>query len=183
MNTPLATVFDLTDALDTPTREALTTVPGEDTAHLVVGPERGTTNAVRSLTRAIPVPRRGRRVDPTAARERRCLSSLSMSARYRPTASNRSTSMSDTRADSTHLAATYTRFRTGAWGVRVPDTVQPLSRGQTARVAVVKRSGEERREIVRCFWSGAPPSDGRRIALCEIVPSGDIPPGAAEPVP
>ena len=84
--------------------------------------------------------------------------------------------MSSTAIDSTRVAATYTRLRTGAWGVRVPQAVRTLSRGQIARVAVFRRSGEERLETVRCFWTGAQPSDGRRIALCEIVEGGGAPP-------
>jgi len=57
--------------------------------------------------------------------------------------------------------ATYTKLRSGDWGVRVTGTVRP---GQT--VNVVKRSGEAKNErIDRVVWT-----DGK-IALCSIIPA------------
>ena len=62
--------------------------------------------------------------------------------------------------DFTRVAATH---QTGAWGARVPETVQALSRGKTA-----------------CFWMDTQPSDGRRVALCDIAKSAGAAPRDTE---
>ena len=72
--------------------------------------------------------------------------------------------------------ATYTRLRTGAWGVRVPEAVERLEPGATRRLEVHKRSGAVKSERVRCFWSGEELRDGTRVALCEIVPGAGASP-------
>ena len=76
--------------------------------------------------------------------------------------------MADT-ANATNPTPTYTRLRSGAWGVRVPEAVHPLLPGQTARVAVHRRSGEISSETVRCFWCGLSFRTRQVVALCEIV--------------
>ena len=82
--------------------------------------------------------------------------------------------MPDTPNDAT---PTYTRLRSGAWGVRVPEAVRPLARGETARVTVRRRSGETGSETVRCFWRGTSPGTGEPVALCEILPPDAAAPG------
>ena len=78
--------------------------------------------------------------------------------------------MADTPAtDTTNPTASYTRLRTGAWGVRVPEAVHRLEPGETRSVDVHKRSGQVKSETVRCFWAGEEPRHGRRVALCDIV--------------
>ena len=72
--------------------------------------------------------------------------------------------------------ATYTKLRTGAWGVRVPEAVETLEPGETRRLEVHKRSGMVKSERVRCFWSGEELRNGSRVALCEIVPAADASP-------
>ena len=71
----------------------------------------------------------------------------------------------------THSTATYTRLRSGAWGVRVPEAVHPFAPGERARVAVYRRSGEVNSETVRCFWRGVSSGTDEVVALCEIVPA------------
>ena len=66
--------------------------------------------------------------------------------------------------------ATYTRLRTGSWGVRVPEAVLRLEPGDTQRVQVHKRSGRQKTETVTCFWVGEDFERRTRVALCEIVP-------------
>ena len=78
--------------------------------------------------------------------------------------------------DTTNPTATYTKLRTGAWGVRVPEAVHRIEPGETKRVAVHKRSGEVKPETVRCFWAGEEPRYGRRVALCDIVAHEDVSP-------
>ena len=65
--------------------------------------------------------------------------------------------------------ATYTKLRTGSWGVRVPEAVQRLEPGDTKRVQVHKRNGRQNTETVSCFWVGDDFERRTRIALCEIV--------------
>lgn len=58
--------------------------------------------------------------------------------------------------------ATYTKLKTGAWGVRVPGAARA---GQT--VTVTKRDGSRRTETVsRVLWAG----DG--VSICAIASSG-----------
>ena len=73
--------------------------------------------------------------------------------------------------------ATYTRLRTGSWGVRVPEAVQRLEPGETTRVQVHKRNGRQNAETVTCFWVGEDLERRSRIALCEIVPRDTALPG------
>ena len=72
--------------------------------------------------------------------------------------------------------ATYTRLRTGSWGVRVPEAVERLELGDTKRLQVHKKNGRQNSETVCCFWTGEDFERRIRIALCEIVPrQGDVP--------
>ena len=77
--------------------------------------------------------------------------------------------MTKTPSNTARPTATYTRLRSGEWGVRVPEAVDRLEPGATTCVVVHKRSGEAQAETVRCFWSGEAPNDGTRVALCDIV--------------
>ena len=77
--------------------------------------------------------------------------------------------MADMATTTTNPTATYTKLRTGAWGVRVPEAVHRLEPGEKKRVEVHKRSGVVKSEIVRCFWAGEELRHGRRVALCDIV--------------
>ncbi|MGH8519867.1 MAG: hypothetical protein ACREU9_00175 [Gammaproteobacteria bacterium] len=59
------------------------------------------------------------------------------------------------------MKATYTKLRTGAWGVRVNGNPK-----KGDRIAVTKKSGETKTETIgNIIWSG----DG--ITLCAIEPS------------
>ena len=82
----------------------------------------------------------------------------------------RSNPMPDT-THTTHSTPTYTRLRSGVWGVRVPEAVHPLAPGERARVAVHRRSGVVSSETVRCFWRGVSSGTDEVVALCEIVPT------------
>ena len=73
--------------------------------------------------------------------------------------------------------ATYTRLRTGSWGVRVPEAVQRLEPGDTGCVQVHKRNGRQNIETVSCFWVGEDFERRTRIALCKIVPRDTASPG------
>ena len=73
--------------------------------------------------------------------------------------------------NTTHSTPTYTRLRSGAWGVRVPEAVHTLAPGERARVAVHRRSGVVSSETVRCFWRGVSSGTDEVVALCEIVPT------------
>lgn len=56
------------------------------------------------------------------------------------------------------MSATYTKLRSGEWGIR---STEPISEGQA--VLVAKRSGETKRETVgRVIWSGT------GVVLCSI---------------
>ena len=81
--------------------------------------------------------------------------------------------MPDTATTTTNPIATYTKLRTGAWGVRVPEAVLRLEPGETKRVAVHKLSGAVKSEMVHCFWTGEDLHRQTRIALCEIVPGAE----------
>ena len=73
--------------------------------------------------------------------------------------------------------ATYTKLKTGYWGVRVPEAVLRLEPGETQRVQVHKRNGRQNTETVSCFWVGEDFERRSRIALCEIVPRDTASPG------
>jgi hypothetical protein len=62
------------------------------------------------------------------------------------------------------MQATYTKLRSGEWGVRVLGSARD---GQT--VGVVKKSGERKTEtIARVLWSGRDSRTGEQVALCAI---------------
>ena len=87
--------------------------------------------------------------------------------------------MSDTPSEPT---PTYTKLRSGAWGVRVPEAFLPLELGETARLDIRRRSGETDSETVRCIWRGTSWRAGEDVALCEILPPrADAPEDAPRP--
>lgn len=63
------------------------------------------------------------------------------------------------------MSTTYTKLRTGDWGVRIEGSGAPRP---GSRVTVTKRSGERKLETVdRVLYS----QDGR-LHICSIVPAG-----------
>ena len=76
----------------------------------------------------------------------------------------------------TVINATYTKLRSGSWGVRVPEAVRRLEPGDTTRLTVRKLNGQVKYEIVRCFWAGEDPARKTHVALCEIVSGENAPP-------
>ena len=76
----------------------------------------------------------------------------------------------------TNTTATYTKLRSGSWGVRVPETVHRLEPGNTTRLSVHKLNGQVKSETVRCFWAGEDPARKTHVALCEIVSGENAPP-------
>lgn len=61
-------------------------------------------------------------------------------------------------------AATYTKLRSGEWGVRV---IGGARQGQT--LTVQKKSGETKRETVgRVLWTGSDSRTGQIMSLCTI---------------
>ena len=74
--------------------------------------------------------------------------------------------------------ATYTRLRSGSWGVRVPEAAARLRPGETTTIEVHKLNGQINSETVRCFWAGDDLTRETRIALCELVPKRSASPGS-----
>ena len=79
-------------------------------------------------------------------------------------------------SEKTDSIATYTRLRTGSWGVRVPEAVHRLEPGETKHLEVHKLNGQVKSEQVRCFWAGEDLERRIRVALCELVPRGTTSP-------
>lgn len=65
--------------------------------------------------------------------------------------------------------ATFTKLKSGNWGIRVPLTNgTELAAGDTVRV--VKKSGEGKDVVVdRVLWKGTDKRSGNPVALCAIV--------------
>jgi hypothetical protein len=69
------------------------------------------------------------------------------------------------------ITATYTRLRSGDWGIRVTG---PQAPAPGARVAVTRKDGRTKTETIHAvLWRGADPATGQMVALCAIE-SGEV---------
>jgi hypothetical protein len=63
------------------------------------------------------------------------------------------------------MSATYTKLKSGTWGIRVLSAAKP-----SGSIAVRKASGETKMVTIdRVIWSGADKKTGETVHLCSIV--------------